>query len=89
MKQDLHKLDQYQATLMMEEPPMPPMEVIFQPSMAMVQAVKIQPRTVSRKAQIWTTRIFISSVRDLNLGGVLSESHLLRFFQRELGYILE
>lgn len=62
MKQDLHRLDQYQATLMMEEPPIPPIEVIFQPSMAMVQAVKIQPRTVSRKAQIWTTRIFISKV---------------------------
>ncbi|TNN61508.1 hypothetical protein EYF80_028253 [Liparis tanakae] len=43
----------------MEEPPMPPMEVIFQPSMAMVQATKIQPKTVIRKPQIWTTRIFI------------------------------
>lgn len=59
VKQDLHRLDQNQATLMMEEPPMPPMAVIFQPSMAMVQATKIQPKMVIRKPQIWTTRIFI------------------------------
>uniref|UniRef100_G3PLJ6 Multidrug resistance-associated protein 4 n=1 Tax=Gasterosteus aculeatus aculeatus TaxID=481459 RepID=G3PLJ6_GASAC len=47
----------------MEEPPIPPMALIFQPSMAMVQATKIQPNTVIRNPQIWTTRIFISEGR--------------------------
>lgn len=59
VKQDLHRLDQYQATLMIEEPPEPPIELIFHPSMAIVQAIKIHPRTVIKKPQIWTTRIFI------------------------------
>ena len=66
VKQDLHKLDQYQATVMMDVPPMPPMEVIFQPSMAIVQATKIQPSTVIKNPQIWTTRIFISASQFLS-----------------------
>ncbi|KAA8579519.1 hypothetical protein FQN60_006612, partial [Etheostoma spectabile] len=54
------RLDQYHLTLTTAEPPMPPMVLIFQPSMAMVQATKIQPTTIIRKPQIWTTRICIS-----------------------------
>ncbi|KAA8578545.1 hypothetical protein FQN60_000146, partial [Etheostoma spectabile] len=53
------RLDQYHLTLTTAEPPMPPMVLIFQPSMAMVQATKIQPTTIIRKPQIWTTRICI------------------------------
>lgn len=59
VKQAFHRLDQYQATLMTAEPPMPPIDVTFQPSMAMVHATKIQPSTVIRKPQICITRIFI------------------------------
>ena len=59
VKQARHRLDQYQATLMMLEPPSPPMVVIFQYSMAMVHATKIQPSAVKRKPKICTTRMFI------------------------------
>lgn len=59
VKQALHRLDQYQPTFMMALPPCPPTEEIFQPSMAIEQATKIQPSIANRKPQICITRIFI------------------------------
>lgn len=59
VKQALHRLDQYQPTEIMELPPCPPIEEIFQPSMAMEQETKIQPSTANRKPQICIARIFI------------------------------
>lgn len=87
VKHFLHKLDQCHATLMMAEPPIPPTEAIFQPSIAIVQATKIQPNTVIKNPQIWTTLIFI--FRPLQVSFLLDfSSNNVHRLQR-LGYILQ
>lgn len=60
VKQSFHRLDQYQATLMMNEPPWPPIWVILQKSMAMVHSTKSQPSVEIRKPLTWIKRLFIS-----------------------------
>ncbi len=66
VKQSFHRLDQYQATLMIKEPPCPPIWVILQKSMAMVHSTNSHPSDVIKKPNIWMRRFLISEMAESN-----------------------
>lgn len=65
VKQSFQRLDQYQATLMMKDPPWPPNWVIRQKSMAIVHSTNSHPSDEIKKPNIWIKRFLISEIANV------------------------